>query len=179
MKRNRGFTLVEISLVVIVIALISTIAIPRMLSMRVGHEFAIYRVGLVSMAQKAKRSAMQQQVPFVLQFNGDNLTIQELNPTEIQLEEQAGAAQSGSLTNIAGTEFTAFQVNGETVTQTDWQVTFYPDGTADKAGLEFDQKGRIWHFKINPLQGRATVEEGQLIDEQEDSWEAGTIEQRT
>jgi prepilin-type N-terminal cleavage/methylation domain-containing protein len=74
-------------------------------------------------------------------------------------------------------QLTDFQLAGKTVSEPDFQVRFYPDGTCDSGGIGFTLGGATQSIVIDDF-GRTTVADGPLPDPTSQKWEAGQFEPR-
>lgn len=75
-------------------------------------------------------------------------------------------------------ELTNFQIAGKDVSETDFQVRFYSDGTCDSAGLGFTVAKNPQSLVIDDF-GRSTIVDGELPDPTTQKWEAGQFEPRS
>lgn len=190
MKRNRGFTFVEMVLVIIMIIMFSVIVFPSVIAVQRSQAASGFRIGLENVAQIARRQAVLQNRATVLKFGSDNQIgwdyVEEPTETDTQSENRTvqeedslelGQVRNG-ISTVENTEFTKFRRNKLDESQSEWQVGFFPDGTADRAVAEFTQDGRSYLLIISPLNGASSVVEGTLDDYEGEGWEAGEIERR-
>jgi Tfp pilus assembly protein FimT len=74
-------------------------------------------------------------------------------------------------------QLTDFQLAGKTVSEPDFQVRFYADGTCDSGGIGFTLAKQTQSIVIDDF-GRSTVSDGPLPDPKSQKWEAGQFEPR-
>ncbi len=70
-----------------------------------------------------------------------------------------------------------WQLNGQQVDQTTWDVRFYPDGTSDQATLTFDYGSFQKTLMVNQ-QGQTVLIDGPAPDPTTLIWQGGTFEPR-
>ena len=70
-----------------------------------------------------------------------------------------------------------FQLAGKTVSEPDFQLRFYADGTCDSGGIGFTLANSTQSIVIDDF-GRSTVADGSLPDPTSQKWEAGQFEPR-
>lgn len=188
-KRNRGYTIVEMALVVIIIATVAAIAIPSMSAVQRGQSASSFRVGLENVIQTARQQAARQNRVTVVKFNSDNEFGWDFVEDQLESESESSANQDQDNIELGqvrdgisipqSTEFVEFRRNKTTENQSDWQVMFMPDGTAERAVAEFTQDGKSYLLIVYPKSGASEVREGTMNDyEEDDSWDAGELEQR-
>jgi len=184
--RQRGFSIVEVSIVVFLIIMLTSIVAPSLGAMMRGQAAIGFRQELESVAQRARTQAMRQNRATVIKFNIDGQIgwdfLEEATTDEQIAQDEDDNFELGQVRNgVAPTEttsFTTYELNRENVSQNEWQVGFYPDGTADRAYLEFTMDNQTFVLIVNPTTGTTRVSEGTINDQEEDEWPAGEIEQR-
>ncbi len=184
MKR-RGYSIVEFSAVIFIIVLIGTIAVPRLAAARQSQEAVGFRLGMVNLALTAREFALEQKQTVSLTFNDqDGLSWSpledELNEdgTTISTEEVERRQSSRSVDVPEGVQFTVYQRFGQDLNQTEWRCDFYPDGTCDRATLEFEQDGRAFYYRLDAERGTPVLAEGRANEQAAERWDAGEIELR-
>jgi len=190
MKRNRGFTFVEMVLVIIMVIMFSAIVFPSVIAVQRSQSASGFRIGLENVAQIARRQAVLQNRATVLKFGSNNEIgwdyVEDPVETDTQSTnsntQQEDAIELGQVRNgislVENTEFTGYRRNELDESQSEWQVGFFPDGTADRAVAEFTQDGKSYILIISPLNGASNIVEGTLDDYEGEGWEAGEIERR-
>lgn len=188
MKRNRGFTIVEMSVVTIMVILFAAIVFPSVVAVQRSQAASGFRIGLENTVQIARRQAASQNRATVMKFGNDNELGWDFaeDPLESSSEDSTTADEDdvelGQVRNgislPENTEFIEFKRNKQTENQTEWQVKFLPDGTAERAVAEFTQDGKSYILIINPANGSSEVREGTMDDYDDEGWQAGEIEQR-
>ncbi len=186
MMRRRGFTIVEVSTVIFLIILLAATVYPSIGAIQRSQAAIGFRQSVESIAQKARTEAIRQNRATALKFNADGQIGWDF--IEDQTEEQiANGADSDELELGAvrdaiqptpTTEMLTYELNRQDVSRDEWQVGFYPDGSADRAYLEFTQDDQTFLLIVNPQSGSTRIIQGTLSEQAEEVWEAGEIEQR-
>lgn len=186
MKRTRGFTIVDVVMVVFLITLLASTVYPAIGAIQKSQAAIGFRQSIESVAQKARTEAIQQNRATALRFNADGQIgwdfIEELTEEQVANGEETDELELGAVRDAIQptdtTEFLTFELDRENVTREEWQVGFYPDGTADRGFLEFTQDDQTFVLIVNPESGSTRVSPGTLSEQEEDEWPAGEIEQR-
>lgn len=184
--RKRGFTIVEVSIVIFMIILLTSIVAPSLNSQQKSQAAIGIRQNFESVAQVARTQAIRQNRATVLKFNNEGQIgwdFLEEATTEDQIAQDEDAnVQLGEVRNgvspTSTTTFEQYQLNLEDVQQSEWLVGFYPDGTADKAYLQFTMDDQTFLFTVDPESGTTKVIQSTINDQEESEWPAGEIEQR-
>lgn len=176
---RRGFTFVEMSVVVSLIALLATAILPRILAVQKSQTDTAFRVGLARLVQVARNEAVARKTTVELAIDGNQIgwQIPEDSATGTESSEEATGLQ-GAISLPEGGELADFQLAFEDVEEDEWSVGFYPDGTSDEAAIAFTLAGREWLLRIDGETGTGRVTTGTIDDVADDSWEAGDLEQR-
>lgn len=165
---RRAFTLVEIILVVTVLALVSAMVAPTLVSMRATSERRAAMSGLRHIAADAREQAIRRGLTTELVYD------ESLRQFQIVGADSDGTSQTFSTQNLPeGLEPQRFQMEGEDVAAVDFRLRFSPDGHSNGGGIEFND------FSILVDQdARYRLLDGALPSPQDQSWEAGQLEQR-
>jgi prepilin-type N-terminal cleavage/methylation domain-containing protein len=172
--RHRAYTLIEMLAVIVIVAMVAAIAVPNLAAMIKSGRRRDFLQSLTRLTVQAQQDAQSAQATTKIVTFGDNgLQIQrdgqnQSNPTVLQ-----------SLTGVEGISLSRFRLGTQEVGAADWEVKFYPDGTADAAGLEISDAGDLWHFLIDAKKGRGTLSRGELPQTQDDRWPVGDYVPRT
>lgn len=180
--RNRGFTIVEVTLVVVIIAVVASAVFPSIAAIQRSQAAIGFRQALESVAQKARTQAIQQNRATKILLNNEgqvgwDYAEEAISETDTTEELELGQVRD-PVQPTATTEFTIFEVNREDVNQGDWEVGFFPDGTADRAYLEFTMDDETFVLIVNPNSGSTRVIRGTIDEQTSNEWDAGEIERR-
>jgi prepilin-type N-terminal cleavage/methylation domain-containing protein len=169
--RRRGFTLVEVSTVVVVLVLVVSVLAPRLVAMQEGTAFRSALRAVERMPSWCQARAVQTKQTVVLRFDdaGRSFVVE-------REEEGGGSEQLRTVPLPDGFEAAAFESDGLDSTVLDWRVEFYSDGTANAGAVEFATGGEPWTLRIED--GRGTLAEGALGGAGPTDWEAGELERR-
>ena len=169
---RRGFTLVEIMTVVIVLATIAAIMAPNLASSVKTNSKRSYLAAIDRMPALAKQLALTNGSTATLIIDEDGaMSIQQ------QLDTNDDPQTSDRVAANALLSPDRFVVGTNETSETEWQIRFFPDGTSDRGGIEFDDNGNRWYLSVDG-QGNGRVQAGELPDLSEDRWEAGDNVQR-
>lgn len=170
---RRGFTLIELSVVVLVIVLITAIIVPRLSSFQRGVDAKLNMAAVQRLASRARESAMSSGRPVSLAFEStdsrfelrsENADGDSLVSGEVQLHEDFQAQR--------------FFAGNTEPAASDWTVTFYPDGTSDGGGVEVDEGGIQRTLVIGAKSGLSKWQDGGMPASESEKWQAGEFERR-
>lgn len=185
LRTARAFTFIEISVVVFLIILLSFLVLPSIVAAQRSQRAVNFRLELSNLMQEARRQALQQNRATVVRFASDGRlgwTFLDPRPDGAQEPQNPGEdiqdGLRGLLSPAERTSFAAYRVGRADTNQSDWEAAFYPNGSSDRASLEFEQDGQAWTLTIDPDQGTAAVVRGTLQDIEENTWPAGEVERR-
>lgn len=171
---RRGFTLIELSVVIIVIAMFAAIVTPRLLAVRETTQSATFRMNVVRFFLDARERAIQQRTTLEVAWDGNAFSLTdpaaETDETEAEPSRRFALGQNATL---AGT-----RIRGEDVSEDEWVAKFHADGTATDAAIQLDAGGADLTLVIDGESGKTRLERGTLDDLPERNWPAGEIEKR-
>jgi general secretion pathway protein H len=168
--RLRAFTLIEISVVILVIALLAAIVMPNLVRMKESRERREFYSRMNRFVSTARESAITENVTLAITLgsSGRSLVLVE--------EDVDGERERRSLEFPDGVETSVSDASGLGATG-DWRLRFYPDGGADGGGLEFSDGGRIRSLQVSP-DGSVRMADGPAEVRQQEKWQAGDYEKR-
>ena len=174
---RRGFTLIELTVVVAVVTILAATAMPGLLAARRSRETRMFFSDLRDLGVRARNESLLRRETFVIAYD-ESATRFSLEPEEE--EEKNSPEEGGRSTSVDvpdGIEISAFRADGNDTTSGEWQMRFSPDGRSDGGGVQIEDAGiiRSWVVDTN---GRERMLEGELPDPATDRWEAGENEQR-
>ena len=197
--KHRGYTLVEMITVVVVITVLASIIVGRLQNGRDGITFQRGIQGIESAANKARSQALQTGQTYELTFDSNT---QSLKVAVSELPATSGTGSTLATPNAMGTSTTTTQKpkssstvastpdttlgTGWTVdqvqkkdgtTETDLNIKFYADGTAEAKSVQF-MNGKAPVSLIVKQNGSIEVKRGELGAATVQEWEAGNLEQR-
>jgi prepilin-type N-terminal cleavage/methylation domain-containing protein len=171
--KNKGFTLIELSAVIIVLALLSAVVVPRLAVVRNSVEAKLSLDAIQRLASRGRELAISSGTPVQMAFNETDAQF-ELRQT-VQNEESSIVGQTALHRDFSATRFRAGQND---MTASDWVVTFYSDATSDGGAIEVDEGGIVRTFIIGSKNGLSRWQDGAMPASESDRWQAGEIEQR-
>ncbi len=170
---RRGFTLIEMLTVIVVLATLAAIMAPNLASSVKTNTKRGYLASIDRLPARAKQLAISSGAAVTLIADEDGGF-----QLEQSLDENEEPNVLGQVTAIETIVPDMFVVGQDETASGEWAVRFFPDGTSDRAGIEFDENGNKWHLSING-QGTGKVASGELPIEAEDRWPAGDYVQRS
>lgn len=174
LKSNRGFTMIEMSIVITILALTAALVVPRMAAWREGDSRRALLPNLARLFGHAREDAIvtrsQRQVRFEESDRAFVATTED--------PESGDEIVEHSVQLLSGIEPTRFQLNGNDVSQAEWLVTFYPDGSADLAGVELVEGDQPKSIAIDE-RGSARMLQSSIPEAGTEKWEAGSLEIRS
>ena len=154
--------------VIFVLSLVAAIAIPNMAASIEGQRRRDFMTGLPRLVVQAREQAISLGSPVELRFNGSSFVI-ERPAAEGEEPQTVGAVRVAQGVSVEKTFLSSEEVSDE-----DWVVQFYPDGTCDSATIELSEGNDSRAFVINPRQGKGRYmgsDEAQQLGD--DRWIAG------
>ncbi|MBL8068199.1 MAG: GspH/FimT family pseudopilin [Armatimonadetes bacterium] len=183
-KDQRGFTIVEVVMVVFIIAILSFAIFPSITAIERSQKAMGFRNALESVAQKARNEAIHNNRATQLKFDTEGRIGWDYAEEAVTESQTANApdielgAVRDPVDPTPTTEFTGYQLANDSVSKSDWLVGFYPDGSADRAYLEFTMDGQTFVLAVNPESGSSAVVQSTIDDQEETQWKAGEVERR-
>jgi prepilin-type N-terminal cleavage/methylation domain-containing protein len=167
MKR-RGFTFVEMSVVIMVIAIFSALAVPNIASTIDGGRHRAFRHSVLTMIREARVEAVSSKQTVAMSYTDDGfqLTVNDENDQESVIK---------SVAKVDGVDASHFTTEGQETADSSWRCAFYPDGTNDGGSFEFDEGSDSQTVTINKRDGRITLNDGQYDEatNPDQEWDAG------
>lgn len=171
-SRRSGFTLIEVSTVIVVLVLIVSVLTPRILAMQRGTNARAARANIVRLGPEGRALAIDRGETVALRFDG------ETSAFVLEAGEENEATQLRSVPLGQDESVTAFEADGQPSEEADWRIEFYADGSASSGAWEIEEPGGTYSVRVFPADGHAEVTQGALADTPTTSWEAGSLEQR-
>ncbi len=177
-RPSRGFTFLEMTAVVFILALVATGVMLKLSASSRGDEDRAFRAGLVRLATQARQNAISSGQTVSLSYD-DNARRFEVRSAAAQTNT---SAQSAALTSVdlpVGVYSRGFQVAGSDVSGGDWQIRFYTDGTCDAGAIDFSNpSGDEFTLTFEAKTGSSRITVSGDAATTDERWPAGEMEHR-
>lgn len=165
--------MVEMAVIITLVALFATLVMPAIAHWRAGDEYRAFPSKLINLIGSAKEDAVSQKQPRSVGYDESTGEFRVFWTDPETSQEQEGQR----LGLPAGIELGRLVLNSIDTTPQDWRLTFYPDGTADKAGIELRDQDDYLTVIVDPT-GPARLSRQALPESTEERWSAGENEIR-
>ncbi len=169
-SKRQGFTLVEMSIVIALVALFAAAVVPNLVASRDSRREREFVSGMKRLVMSARERAINGNETLHLGFSGNRLTVTHEGDSGQQGDEVAGVDL------VEGANASRFQTNGQDSSSADWDLRFFPDGTADVGGAQIDVGQNTYVLNVNS-RGGGSVDD-QFTDLSTVKWQAGSYETR-
>ncbi|MEZ0325478.1 MAG: GspH/FimT family pseudopilin [Fimbriimonas sp.] len=169
-SKSRGFTLIEMMVVVVVLSVVASMIVPNLVRAQEGQRKRDFEASVFRLASYARERAIQEHKTISLSMSSRSFVVNDETDREDDTELR-------SLEMPEGVDTGAFAAEGEDSTSSDWRLRFYADGTSDGGGVELNNDGRIRSLEVKP-NGSMKLVEGSLEESGTEKWMAGEIEKR-
>jgi type II secretion system protein H len=130
MQKNKGFTLVEMMVVIAIMAIVSAIAVPNFYSYAAGMKLRSASRDLYSTLQKTRMNAIRQNTRWAVEFTSSTYKVVNCGPDNV-------CGGSGATDNTISTTTNISEYSGVSIPIFPGTVEFYPDGTSNGGTLTF------------------------------------------
>lgn len=170
MNRRRGFTLIELSVVIVILAVLGAVMVPNMGKAIASHNARKYRSDVRNLFAFAREEAIRSGKTRTVLFGDSGFTV------SADSEDESRTLKSVPTIDLV--KIDEFFVDGNSVGESDWSLRFYADGRSDSGRFNLSDGGSAVTYRIKPDSGLvevlATQEDlDQLNDE--DRWPAGEV----
>jgi prepilin-type N-terminal cleavage/methylation domain-containing protein len=171
--RKRGFTLVEMSVVITLLALFATMVVPAMAHWRAGDEYRAFPGKLMRFLADAKLSATQNHASRSISYDETTSEFRMFWTDPETAQEQEG----GRVALPSGIEVGRLTYANTDSSPQDWRLTFYQDGSADKSAMELRDQDDYISVTVDDT-GTAKMTRDALPEPGTERWNAGENEVR-
>lgn len=168
---RRGFTLVELVVVIFILLLLATAVVPRVVAIQKSRRLKDMEGRIIRLPIEARNEAVRAAMPVRLRVDGAALVI-ERSPVNGEAETVKRVPL------IPGIQVDSVRLGEQPSNTGSWQWTVYPDGSAEDGGIQFEENGSEKSLLLSS-QGEARWILGDLPDEAPERWPAGQLKQRT
>lgn len=165
--RRRGFTLVELSVVIVLMAMFAAAMVPRVATVVTSQARRGYRLNVLRLVNKAHEEAIRTRQTVTVKSDSGTFRLSSATESEETVIE--------SVEPVNGVEVTHFVQGGNEIGEAEWAMAFYPDGTCDGGSFQFDEGQDSKTVSVRKRDGKVTVTEGDLSNAQPEDieWDAG------
>lgn len=159
---------------VAILATVSGMAVPRIVALIDSQDSRDFQSTLRRLGNEARLLSIESGDTVTVIYKSDErqIVIQSLDDESQETQDQSIYSLPESV------DLTGFQIAGEEVSDADWIVEFYPDGSGKKAAIEVQDGSRIYTVAYDARTGSATLGNMGLFEDESTDWEAGELEQR-
>lgn len=171
---KRGYTLIEMTVVITLIALFATLVMPALANWRAGDEYRAFPGKLLRFVATVKQDAIDNQQSRSLGFDATTGEFHEFwtDPTSNQQQEGPRLAPP------TGVQLGRLVYLDNDTSPQNWTVTFYPNGTAERSGFELRDQDKYITIAITDS-GQITLSHDALPEPDTIRWQAGENEVRS
>ena len=169
--RRRGFTLIELSTVIVILALFAAAMVPTMSVMIETSKRRSYRINVLTLVKRAKVESVTRGQ--TMSLSCDDGTFQ------LGFEEDGAVTPLASVAATQGIEASHFYESGEEVGSGEWTLSFFPDGTSEGGAFQFDEANDSKTVRISKKDSKVAVSDGAIdpTNDTDTEWDAGGYEQ--
>jgi prepilin-type N-terminal cleavage/methylation domain-containing protein len=172
-SKRRGFTLIEMGVVVLIIAMFAALVMPAMARWRAGDEYRAFPGKLLRFVGKAKQEAIERKQSRSIAYDTTTGEFKMVWTDPGSSAEQEG----GRLSVPAEMEMGRVIYLGNDTSIENWKLTFFQDGSAEDAGFEVRDQDRYLTVIIDSL-GHIKMTRDPLPEQTDVRWSAGENEIR-
>jgi type II secretion system protein H len=184
--RAQGFTLIEISVVTVIIAMMAVLVLPKLAVSKREDEFRKSFQKIESIANNSRDLAVSSGRTYVLTWDAENSTLTSA-PTDSEEQgsqtaqpDDSSATQQEQRTAALGKDWSLTEVtSGQDESKNDTlELRFFSDGSAQSRNAKFLADDVEIHLDVTSL-GAVKVTRGASDRATVPEWEAGDLEERT
>lgn len=166
--RNRGFTYVELGLVVAILFVFASLMLPNFVRLAKSRDLRLFKTRLAALAKEARTRAVQSGDTVALSYDKDSTKLQA-----IEENVDHGTFTLDELAMPDGVAATQFSANREESPSDGWRLPFYADGASAGGGIQFEADDQPFYLYVAKGDARPKVQDGPLPDTAFDQWPAG------
>jgi len=173
-SKRRGFTLIELSVVIVLIALFAAVILPKLVVVRDSQRAAAFRTDMTRFFREARETSISSRRVVEVRYSGSAWEM-------VQIPDETDDADEQTLERLAmpaGAEATSFRLQERDVTSDEFLVRCYPDGSTSDAALQWGTGADTYVLRIKGNSGSVTMARGSIEDEVDPTWPAGELEKR-
>jgi type II secretory pathway pseudopilin PulG len=169
---RRGFTYVELGVVIVVVGICSAMVVPNLASWQRGREERIFQQNVLAIAGEARARAIESGNTVALGYDKTERKLQAVEEREPKAEVLRSVPVPEAI------EASTFSADKDESPPDGWRVPFFPDGETAGGGIEFQSGNRTFHLWIPRGNLRPTIGKGVMPEPGQDRWKAGSYERR-
>lgn len=172
-KANKGFTLIELMVVVAIVFMFAASISPRLVAVKNGQDFRQFVASLTSLPVYAREKSVSSGQKVELRFQGDTIQL-------VQVAVDLAETPIKTLPVLDGVRVSKAVKDKESAPTDSLVIAFYPDGTSEDVGVEFESLSGTFSIQVSRKTGQTKVSQTALPEEETttDEWAAGELEVR-
>ena len=168
----RGFTLIELTVVIFILLLISAAVVPNVLSIGLSRDLKNREARLARLPAEARNEAVRIGKPVRLRVEDTALVMEQVPANTTDKAQKIKQVNFGKSIQVD-----SVQLSGQPSDMGAWRWTVYPDGSAENGGIEFVE-GKVRKSLLLSSDSDARWVSGGLPEQSPEHWPAGRLHQR-
>jgi type II secretion system protein H len=165
---RRGFTLIEMTVVIMILALLAAAIVPNAASAVISNRRRNFRLGVPRLVGEAHNKAVQTgQTVTMTKTENDGFQIATNDGQNDQAVDTLDGVDGVSIESVL--DANGDQSNGE------WQIAFYPDGTCEGGTIELGDNGATYRYQVTKSTSKVKLLGEGETDPSNDKWPAGEL----
>ncbi len=177
-KRRRGFTLIEMTVVITILAVMAASIMPNLVAIQQSRELRELEWTLQRLPAQARDEARLRNARVILRIDGDDIVLSQVRTAVDGTDDTAEMEEIKRVPLGKNLRIDAVRKGAETISSSEWEWNAYPDGSSDDANLDV-LEGDTAKSLVLPASGEARWQTGEENAEGgDDTWQAGEVEVR-
>lgn len=181
-RHRQGFTLIEMSLVVVLLFLAAALVSPNLVAIRNSRKAADMRAAIVRLPIEARNEARKSGQAVRLRVADSALVLERISATTETSSKviDQGTSDAVEVKRVElGSDWKVDGVwtDGQESGTDDWKWDVSPDGSATNGAIRFQENGATHSLSLQ-TDGGSSWENGDPKDTRQEEWTAGELENR-
>jgi type II secretory pathway pseudopilin PulG len=174
-RTSGGFTLIEMTVIIAVLLILSSAIVPRLLSFSQSQRERAFMQQLLAMTAEGREAAIRLGKDVTMQYDDSK--------NAFAMHYQDDSQNDSTLQTVVlppNFQASKFEVGPNTTGASDFKLTFYPDGTADGGGVEIGRNTTdITSISVDKATGTVSLLHDPLPEVSDQTWQAGDYVHRS